>query len=144
MYPIYPVGTKRRTNDMLPTFNIPPIGPRQGKLWGVTQLVFAYNGVEAHSIDVKSGGFCSRHDHVAKWNRFIVTKGRLLVRIFQKNGESIQDETIIGPGQITDVPPGVQHQFEALEDTNAIEFYWTVLDAGDIDRHGTEGGINDS
>ena len=125
----------------VPTFNMPPIGPRMGKTWGTTQLVFAFNGVESHGIFVKAGGFCSQHTHESKWNRFYVLKGGLLVRVHHENGET--DDTIIAAGQITDVPPGVRHSFEALEDTLAIEYYWTVLEADDIDRHGTRGGVKE-
>jgi len=115
---------------MLPTFNIPPIGPWQGKCWGRTRLLFAHNSTELHLIEAKPGYRCSRHYHSQKWNRFAVVSGRLAVRIF----EDEMDETIIGPGQVTDVPPGVQHEFEALEYTVAIECYWVTLDPQDIER----------
>ncbi len=124
---------------MLPTFNIPPIGPKMGKVWGTTQLVFAWNGVEAHSIRVKKGGYCSRHSHEHKWNRFVVMEGRLKVTIFYDDGK--EDSTTIEAGGVSDVPPGVRHEFEALDDVLAMEQYWTMLDPGDIDRHGTEGGM---
>lgn len=124
---------------MLPTFNVPPMGPRMGKVWGVTQLGFSFNSTEAHAILVRQGGYCSRHSHSQKWNRFFVLSGRLVVRIFHT--EDLCDETIIGEGQVTDVPPGAKHEFEALEDTIAVEFYWVTLDALDIDRHGTQGGV---
>lgn len=124
---------------MKPTFDIPPIGPVSGKVWGVTQLGFAYNGTEAHAIGVQKGGYCSTHSHTSKWNRFMVLSGTLAIR--QYRNESEFDETIIRAGQVVDVPPGVRHDFRALDQTMAIEFYWTVLDVGDIDRHGTEGGL---
>lgn len=117
----------------------PTIGPRNGKIWGVTQLGFALNGVEAHAIHVEAGGYCSRHSHVSKWNRFQVLRGRLMVRLYI-NGDGSSDDTIVGVGQVTDVPPGVRHEFEALEDVIAVEYYWTVIDGGDIDRGGTQGG----
>ena len=126
---------------MLTTFSVPPIGPRQGKVWGTTQLGFAFNGTEAHGIVVTKGGYCSKHWHRLKWNRFQVLAGKLIVRLYRAETAEY-DETIIGPGQVTDVPPGVRHMFKAIEDTLAIEYYWTVLDAGDIDRGGTEGGID--
>jgi len=118
----------------------PGIGPVQGKLWGQTQSVFAWNGVSAHSIRVKAGGYCSKHSHQHRWNRFLVLRGRLLVRIW-KDGSP--DETVVSEGGVSDVPPGVRHQFEALEDVEAVEFYWTVCDDGDIDRHGTVGGMKE-
>ena len=128
---------------MLPTFDIPPIGPKQGKVWGNTQLVFARNDVEAHAIVVNRGGYCSRHKHWSKWNRFIVLCGKLVVRTFEQ-GESkfMEDETTLTAGQITDVPPGTLHEFQALEDCVAIEMYWVELDPRDIERQ-TVGGIAD-
>jgi len=121
-----------------PTFDVPPIGAKMGKLWGWTQLAFAYNGVEIHALKIQKGGYCSTHDHRNKWNRFIILEGRLSIRIYH---DDTVDETVIGPWQVTDVPPGVRHEFEALEDTIAMECYWTTLDPNDIDRHGTRGGI---
>lgn len=117
---------------MLPTFDIPPVGPRAGKCWGDTQLVFAHNSVEMHLIRARPGYRCSRHWHYAKWNRFIVTSGKLIIRVFRD--DDTMDETVLTPGQVTDVPPGVQHEFEATEHTIAIECYWTSLDPQDITR----------
>jgi len=125
----------------LPTFNIPPIGPRSGKVWGITQLVFAHNSVECHRIEVKKGGYSSRHSHRSKWNRFLVMRGRLAVFIQLPDGS--EDRTVLTHDQITDVPPGVVHGFEALEETEAIEIYWTVLDASDIERGDNKGGLKD-
>ncbi len=123
---------------MLPTFSIPPVGPWQGKVWGDTQLIFAYNGVECHRIRYQVGYRCSKHRHQHKWNRFVVLSGCLSVVIFHPGyvpiSEEVRDETIIHEGQITDVPPGVWHQFEAKEAGEGLEFYWTVLEAGDIER----------
>jgi len=118
----------------------PLSGPRQGKIWGLTQLGFFHNSIEAHAIHVKKGGFCSCHTHKHKWNRFFVLQGKMAVRIFG-DGSEVIDETVISVGQITDVPCGVRHEFEALEDTIAVEFYWSPLDSNDIDRMGSTGGI---
>ncbi|MFA6336095.1 MAG: cupin domain-containing protein [Bacteroidales bacterium] len=118
----------------------PENGTIQGKIWGQTAKVFAFNGVSAHWIKVKRGGFCSKHTHEHKWNRFVVLSGRLSVKIWQ-NGTP--DETIIEEGGVTDVPPGVRHEFEALTDVVALEFYFTILADEDIDRHGTVGGVRE-
>ena len=125
---------------MLPTFDIPAFGPRQAKIWGTTQLFFAYNGTESHGIMFDAGAFCSKHRHENKWNRFVVLSGRLKVAIFRENGKV--DETTISAGMATDVPPGVWHRFEGLSEGTAIEYYWTTLDPRDIERE-TEGGRKD-
>ncbi len=128
----------QKKNKMLPTYNIPPIGPKQGKIWGKTQLVFAFNSTETHIIEGFAGYKCSQHSHKYKWNRFVVLSGRMLIRVYEANG--VVDVTTLDPWQSTDIPPGVVHEFEVLEDTLAIEVYWVTLDAQDIDRHGTIGG----
>jgi len=126
---------------MLPTHNIPPIGPKQGKVWGKTQLVYADSSTETHVIEGIAGYKCSRHSHKYKWNRFVVLSGKLTVRMFPESG-LIVDETTLGPGQVTDVPPGVYHEFEVKEDLQAIEIYWVTLDAADITRDGFGGKVN--
>ncbi len=118
----------------------PTIGPMAAKVWGVTQLGFALNGVEAHAIHIKEGGYCSKHSHQSKWNRFHVISGCLLVRVFPNLSTIQSDDTELRNGQLTDIPPRLVHQFEAMEDTIAVEYYWTDLDSEDINRL-TVGGI---
>ena len=121
--------------------NAPPIGPLQGKFWGTTRCVFSYDNMEIWEINIEKGGFCSEHFHDAKWNRFVIFKGKLKVTIFlDKHGKEPVDETILEPGGCTDVPPGQWHMFEALEDVEGIEVYWTTLDPSDITRR-TQGGL---
>lgn len=124
---------------MLPTFDVPPVGPRQAKVWGDTQLLFVHNGVECHRIAFRTAYRCSKHRHEHKWNRFVILEGQLRVVIFCEDGN--RDETIIYKGQVTDVPPGVWHQFEGVLDGVALEFYWTSLEAGDIERENMGGVI---
>ena len=122
---------------MLPTFDTPPVGPKQSKIWGDTQLLFVHYGIECHLINFREGGFCSKHRHDHKWNRFVVLEGSLVVRIFQ--GKDVIDETTINSGQVTDVPPTIWHQFRCPEDGKALEIYWTLLEAGDIERESVGG-----
>lgn len=124
----------------LPTFGTPPIGPQQGKIWGTTRLLFAHYGVECHCIHFKAGAFCSVHYHKHKWNRFVGLSGEMVVRIFPDGGG--MDETRIRVGQVTDVPPGVHHQFEGIEEGEALEVYWVSLSPEDIERR-SQGGTKD-
>jgi len=109
---------------------------KQGKVWGLTELVHANGVLEFHRIEVtKKGSICSEHKHQHKFNGFFVERGSLLVRVW-KNDYDLVDETILDVGDFTIVAPGEFHQFECLEDnTVAFELYWAAeLDYSDIQR----------
>ena len=76
---------------------------------------------------------CSKHLHEYKWNGFFVEKGKLLIRVWQKDYD-LCDETILTDGMYTKVKPGLLHQFEVLEDTIAYELYWAEFPEKDICR----------
>lgn len=114
----------------------------QGKVWGCTSPIFNTNNVEAHYIEINKGGYCSNHKHQHKYNKFIILDGELQVTISKDYGNGVlQDITILGKGQEITVNPGEYHQFEALQDTQALEFYWVELNPTDIVRL-THGGVN--
>lgn len=114
----------------------------QGKVWGKTTPLFCKNNVEIHRIEGRKGGYCSKHYHASKYNRFLVESGKLKITITKDYGSGVLDDvTIIGPGEQTTVPPGQWHQFEVLEDCVAFEIYWVELDPNDIERE-TIGGFN--
>jgi len=116
-------------------------GSIQGKFWGSTRCFFENSSSEIHYIEANKGGFCSRHYHKNKWNRFIILEGQLKITIYKNGGEDI---TVIKDGMFSDVPPEVEHRFEALEDTKALEVYWTdELDPKDIVRIDTGGASID-
>jgi len=124
---------------MSSTFDIPPIGSKQGKVWGNTMLVFARNDTEAHFLRGVKGYQCSRHSHHHKHNRFLVIAGLLKIQVWQEDGT--MDETLLGPNQITDVEPDVEHRFVVMEDCLAVEFYWVGLEADDIIRVDEGGSV---
>lgn len=109
------------------------MGHVAGKIWGRTELVFANGVLEFHRIHANKGGICSKHKHQFKWNGFYVQEGQLVVRVW-KNDYDLVDETVLGPGEFTQVRPGEYHQFEALEDTVTFELYWAEFDHNDIER----------
>lgn len=112
---------------------------KQGKAWGTTRLLFSTPFMEVHRISVKEHGFCSVHRHEHKWNGFYVEWGQLVVKVWQPSG--LLDETLLGPGDHMQVPPGVDHQFLALgEPVTAFEVYWVGPLAEDIVRR-SQGGI---
>ena len=104
-----------------------------GKVWGTTELVERNGVLEFHRIVTTKGGVCSKHLHEYKWNGFFVEKGKLLIRVWQKDYD-LCDETIQTDGMYTKVKPGLLHQFEVLEDTIAYELYWAEFPEKDICR----------
>jgi len=111
-----------------------------GKVWGETASLFCQNNIEIHYINANKGGYCSKHHHVHKYNKFVVLKGKLLVRIWKDYG--LVDETVLNAHHSCEVPPGSVHQFEALEDTEALEIYWTEIAPSDIIRENVGGSNN--
>lgn len=110
-------------------------GQRNGKVWGTTQCLFSGENSEFHIIEAKKGGYCSKHKHLHKYNRFFVLSGKLEITCWN----STEDKTILGPNEYTDVPPGVSHRFKALEDTICFEVYWTEKITTDIVREDNGG-----
>ena len=112
-----------------------------GKVWGQTELVHANGVLEFHRIEYKKGGVCSKHIHEYKWNGFFVESGEMLVRVWQKDYDLI-DETILNAGDFMRVKPGVFHQFIGLEDGVAFELYWAEFDHNDIKRESVGQHVN--
>ncbi|OGD22327.1 MAG: hypothetical protein A2Y70_03040 [Candidatus Aminicenantes bacterium RBG_13_64_14] len=113
---------------------------KEGKVWGETTDVIETPFFSIHYLSVEAGGFCSEHRHEAKKNIFFVLAGRLRIRIWREGG--LVDEIDLLAGQDTEIPPGVYHQFRAIEPTLAIEIYEVELRPGDIERR-TRGGRAD-
>ena len=105
----------------------------QGKVWGDTKLIEANNSLEFHEVHLNEGGVCSKHLHRYKWNGFFVVTGTLLIRVWQKDYDLV-DETVLTDGEFTKVKPGLYHQFEALSNVHAFELYWAEFSHNDIVR----------
>jgi quercetin dioxygenase-like cupin family protein len=109
---------------------------KSGKVWGTTELIAANPAFEYHRIEIKAGGYCSKHKHQSKYNGFYVESGQLLIRVWR---EQADDVTVLQEGQYTQVEPGLCHQFEALTDCVAYELYWSQYEANDIQRENLGG-----
>ena len=106
---------------------------KAGKIWGQTELIHANGVLEFHRIEFKKNVACSKHKHEFKWNGFFCESGKLLIKVWQKD-YNLVDETILNAGEFTTVKPGVYHQFVGLEDGVAFELYWAQFDHNDIQR----------
>jgi quercetin dioxygenase-like cupin family protein len=109
-----------------------------GKVWGSTQLIFKNQNFEVHRIEIKKGGFCSKHKHEYKHNLFFVESGELNVTVWKND---LEDVTEMFGGDTTDAKPGEFHQFKAVTDVIAYEIYYSEPISGDIVRE-TVGGFD--
>ena len=106
---------------------------KAGKIWGQTELIHANGVLEFHRIEYKKDVACSKHKHEFKWNGFFVESGKMMVKVWQKDYDLV-DETILNAGDFMRVKPGVYHQFIGMEDGVAFELYWAEFDHNDIKR----------
>jgi len=73
-------------------------------------------------LEIRKGKRCSLHYHKLKTESFYLRSGRLKVRIKESPDSDKLDEFELGPGDCMDVPSGLVHQMEALEDAELFEF----------------------
>ena len=117
------------------------MGNKSGKIWGQTELVHANGVLEFHRIEYKKDVSCSKHKHEFKWNGFFVESGKMMIKVWQKDYDLV-DETILNAGDFMRVKPGVFHQFIGLEDVVAFELYWAEFDHNDIKRETVGSKVN--
>ena len=88
------------------------------------------------------GEKCSLHHHRMKSNIFYVVSGKLKIHIEMGEAPITPQSEILEPGQSFRIDPMIKHQFEAMEETIAVEIMFCSYDAKDIIRE-TEGFIQD-
>ena len=110
---------------------------KKGKIWGTTELLFCNKTAAVHILDVKKGGYCSKHRHTCKSNIFYIVSGHLELSTW--TAEGIQDDTVLRQGEQTEIKPGVYHQFKALTPVVCLEIYEVKFRGEDIEREGTGG-----
>lgn len=113
-----------------------------GKIWGSTELIISNESLEFNRIVFKKDYACSKHKHNFKYNGFYVESGKMMIKVWQKNYDLI-DETILNQGEFTMVAPGLFHQFIGIEDGVCFELYWANLNLHDIERETVGHNIND-
>jgi mannose-6-phosphate isomerase-like protein (cupin superfamily) len=67
------------------------------------------------------GKKCSLHYHKLKHETFYVQSGKLLCTFTEAEDAQVE-KVILNAGDSKEVPPGLIHQMEALEDTIMFEF----------------------
>jgi mannose-6-phosphate isomerase-like protein (cupin superfamily) len=73
-------------------------------------------------LEIRKGKKCSLHFHKLKTETFYLRAGRLKVRVKASADSKVVEEFELEAGQCMDVPIGLVHQMEALEDAELFEF----------------------
>jgi len=71
-------------------------------------------------LAVKRGKKCSLHYHRLKYETFYVQSGRIHMRLRHADGR--EEEFVMNPGDVLELPQGTAHQFSGLEDSEIFEF----------------------
>jgi len=101
-----------------------PRGPVhiEPKGWG-REVWIANNHLYCGKIlEIRKGKRCSLHYHKLKTESFYLRTGRLKVRVKESPDSITIEEFELVAGDCMDVPPGLVHQMEALEDAELFEF----------------------
>lgn len=72
---------------------------------------------------------CSIHKHLLKAEHFYLNSGLLLIRYGYKEDLSDLEERVLYPGEAFEVPVGMIHQMEAIQDSQLFEFSTTHYDS---------------
>ncbi|MGA2411468.1 MAG: cupin domain-containing protein [Candidatus Binataceae bacterium] len=73
-------------------------------------------------LEIRKGKKCSFHFHKIKTESFYLRTGRLKLRVSEAPESEVVEEFILEAGECMDVPIGLVHQMEALEDSELYEF----------------------
>ena len=73
-------------------------------------------------LEIRKGKRCSLHFHKIKTESFYLRAGRLKVRIKESPDSEVVEEFELAAGECMDIPLGLVHQMEALEDAELYEF----------------------
>jgi mannose-6-phosphate isomerase-like protein (cupin superfamily) len=92
------------------------------KGWG-REVWIANNDLYCGKIlEIRKGKRCSLHFHKLKAESFYLRAGRLKVRVKESADAEAVEEFELEAGDCMDVPRGLIHQMEALEDAELLEF----------------------
>jgi mannose-6-phosphate isomerase-like protein (cupin superfamily) len=73
-------------------------------------------------LEIRKGKKCSLHYHKLKTESFFLRCGRIKMRIKESPESETIEEFELNAGDCMDIPPGLVHQMEALEDAELFEF----------------------
>jgi mannose-6-phosphate isomerase-like protein (cupin superfamily) len=119
-----------------PRFREPTVNPEREKVmsrsrepvkivpkgWG-REVWIANNDLYCGKIlEIRKGKMCSLHFHKIKTESFFLRSGKLKVRVKDSADAPTIEEFVLEAGQCMDIPIGLVHQMEAIEDAELYEF----------------------
>jgi mannose-6-phosphate isomerase len=99
---------------------------RVEKPWGHELLWASTDRYAGKILHIRAGQLLSLQYHEHKHESIYVLGGRMVFRYRDAGGALA--ERVMGPGEAQEVPTGLVHQFEALEDTDVLEASTPHLD----------------
>ena len=122
------------------------MGERHEKPWGWSELLASASDSLLTRIEVRRGGFCSRHLHARQHNTFVIVSGTLRVCLLLSRSSGGMAEYCLRPDGLRciTIEAGMVHWFVAEQDVVALELYTpdgaSPPDQQDIERF-SEGGV---
>jgi mannose-6-phosphate isomerase-like protein (cupin superfamily) len=92
------------------------------KGWGYELWIHNDENYCGKILFFNKGKKCSLHYHKIKNETFYLSSGMLKCTFYMLGEESKKTEIIMKPGDIKEIPVGLVHQMEALEDSYLFEF----------------------
>ena len=96
---------------------------QEKKVWGFVYHAFDDDNCAVSVLHTQAGGYCSRHTHTERINRFLVVSGCIDVVRYSDDGSKEISRTSLKEGDIEDVGAGVVHSFEVVEPGVVVEVY---------------------
>ena len=97
------------------------------KPWGCEILWAETDKYAAKFLYIKAGHKLSLQYHEKKAESFVVDRGRIKFHWFEP-GETVARIKVMTPGEHFDIPVGMIHRFEAIDDACVIEVSTPELD----------------
>ena len=91
------------------------------KGWGYELWIHNEEDYCGKLLFFEKGKKCSYHYHAEKSETFYLHSGKMLIR-HSDTTERVAEITLLSTGDVFEVPVGLIHQMEALEDSNLYEF----------------------
>ena len=99
---------------------------RVEKPWGHEILWASTDRYVGKILHINAGHLLSLQYHEKKHESIFVLRGRMIFRYRDAQGALV--DRVMGAGEAQQVPTGLVHQFEALEDTDVLEASTPHLD----------------